>query len=214
MPRIRIVLAVGIAHDDQARAAGPDVERGPRDRPGTRHEPLLQQFRLGPGAIHLLARRIENALQHEFALTGKIGIDVCSDVHRFLLKTGSMHLRRTNRVRLRQVSATRGPKACSQEVLECQEAGVEALPALALGAFRRTAGRDACGYGRLPPPCWRAHIARSKGLARLRVAAELHQQPALDAEEMEIAGKLSAPAARSCRARLPGRATSRPQPRG
>ena len=57
-------------------------------------------------------------------------------------------------------------------------------------------------------------MARSKASRASARAPELHQQPALDAEEMEIARQPAAPAARSSPAPLPGRAPWTPRRRG
>jgi hypothetical protein len=75
------------------------------------------------------------------------------------------------------------------------------------------AGRDACGCGR-PRPAIGERDRAVEGAARASsLAAELHQQRALDAEEVEIAGE-PAPAARSGRAPRRARAPSRRRRRG
>src|SRR5688572_5970711 len=121
---IGVVIAIGIAHHDQAGAARPDIQRHSGNCPGPRHEPLLQELGLGPGAIHFFARRVEDALQHQLALAREIGADIYSDVHRFLLEKPG------------HVPMTNGPRRFRHGVAEildffqegCQEAGFEARP--------------------------------------------------------------------------------------
>src|SRR6185369_2242599 len=68
------LIPFGIAHDNQAGTARPDVELGGGGRPGQRSEPLREQGGVCPCPEQRLPRRIDQAGQHQLAIGGRGGI--------------------------------------------------------------------------------------------------------------------------------------------
>src|SRR5712692_6003187 len=68
---VRHFVSVGAAHDDQIRAARPDVKlrNGRRIRQG--RKPFLEEFGIGPRLEYLLAWRPDDAGQHKLAIRGR-----------------------------------------------------------------------------------------------------------------------------------------------
>src|SRR5690606_27130920 len=60
LPRVLELLAIRRAHGDVGDAARTHIVLDLRGRPRSWREPLLHQLRLGPAAIELLLRRIED----------------------------------------------------------------------------------------------------------------------------------------------------------
>ena len=56
-----LLLALGAAHDDEARAARADIHRHARRRPRARRKPLLEKLGFGPRPEHGLRRGVDDA---------------------------------------------------------------------------------------------------------------------------------------------------------